>query len=163
MANTLRAAPAVAHPVLNPNPPSRPPAPSYPFAAGVPNWVRSEIEMSPSLPDPLAPSTTGDVGSVDPELASCFYLAVVEPYSSTPAGASSTWEPLSAVLPPGTPRSSRGRDRQSGGSVEAPGTPAAAPEAAGVPHRCENGGSFSLRGRRSGGGEGRCWLAAIVF
>lgn len=92
--------------------------------------------MSPSLPDPLAPSTTGDVGSVDPELASCFYLAVVEPYSSAPAGASSTGEPLSAVLPPGTPRSSRGRDRLSAGSVEAPGTPAVAPEAAGVPHRC---------------------------
>jgi hypothetical protein len=80
---------------------------------GVPNWVRSEKELQAgTVAAPLALDTTGEVGTIDPQLASCFYLAVVEPFDGvSEAGA----------LPAGSPMSSAGHVGSDG--VMEPGTP----------------------------------------
>ncbi|GAB4813700.1 hypothetical protein N2152v2_000746 [Parachlorella kessleri] len=85
---------------------------------GVPNWVRSEKELQQAgqVEDGLQLDTSGAVGTIDPQLASCFYLAVVEPWDSVTEG---------GVLPTGSPVSTLGgmARLQSEGSTVSPATP----------------------------------------
>lgn len=62
---------------------------------GVPNWVRSELELEGGrVEDALATDTSGAVGTIDPQLARSFFLVAIE------------WVDNTAALPDGIPVSS---------------------------------------------------------
>lgn len=62
---------------------------------GVPNWVRSELELKGGrVEDALATDTSGAVGTIDPQLARSFFLVAIE------------WVDNTAALPDGIPVSS---------------------------------------------------------